>query len=59
MKSVNFTIKSTQSLRIGEVLQAEPFECYSVSAKDTELKTLYRLSYLGFSFCAVWSQREV
>ena len=38
MKSVNFTIKSTQSLRIGEVLQAEPFECYSVSAKDTSLK---------------------
>ncbi|WP_247955421.1 DUF4299 family protein, partial [Streptococcus oralis] len=38
MKSVNFTIKSNQSLRIGEVLQAELFECYSVSAKDAGLK---------------------
>ena len=38
MKSVNFTIKSNQSLRIGEVLQAELFECYSVSAKDVGLK---------------------
>ena len=38
MKSVIFTIKSTKSLRSGEVLQAEPFECYSVSAKDTSLK---------------------
>lgn len=37
MKSVSFTIKSNQSLRIGEVLQAEPFECYSVSAKDASL----------------------
>ncbi len=27
MKSVYFTIKSNQSLRIGEVLQAELFEC--------------------------------
>ena len=32
MKSVSFTIKSKQPLRIGEVLQAEIFECYSVSA---------------------------
>ena len=38
MKSVIFTIKSNQSLRIGEVLQAELFECYSVSAKDAGLK---------------------
>lgn len=38
MKSVSFTIKSNQSLRIGEVLQAETFECYSVSAKDAGLK---------------------
>ena len=38
MKSVNFTIKSNQSLRIGEVLQAELFKCYSVSAKDAGLK---------------------
>lgn len=38
MKSVNFTIKNNQSLRIGEVLQAELFECYSVSAKDAGLK---------------------
>ena len=38
MKSVIFTIKSSQSLRIGEVLQAELFECYSVSAKDAGLK---------------------
>lgn len=37
MKSVIFTIKSNQSLRIGEVLQAEPFECYSVSDKDAGL----------------------
>jgi len=38
MKSVIFTIKSNQSLRIGEVLQADLFECYSVSAKDAGLK---------------------
>ena len=38
MKSVSFTIKSNQPLRIGEVLQAELFECYSVSAKDAGLK---------------------
>ena len=38
MKSVSFTIKSNQSLRIGELLQAETFECYSVSAKDAGLK---------------------
>ncbi|QLB53131.1 DUF4299 family protein [Streptococcus sanguinis] len=38
MKSVSFTIKSNQSLRIGELLQADLFECYSVSAKDAGLK---------------------
>ena len=38
MKSVSFTIKSNQSLRIGELLQADLFECYSVSAKDARLK---------------------
>ena len=38
MKSVIFTIKNNQSLRICEVLQAVLFECYSVSAKDAGLK---------------------
>ena len=38
MKSISFTIKSSQSLRIGEVLQAELFECNSFSAKDAGLK---------------------
>ena len=38
MKSVIFTIKSNQSLRIGELLLVDLFECYSVSTKDAGLK---------------------
>lgn len=42
MKSVNFTIKSNQSLRIGEVLQAELFEYYSVLTTVWPFSQLFR-----------------
>ena len=45
MKSVIFTIKSNQSLRIGEVLQADLFECYSVLTTVWPFALLYRKCY--------------
>lgn len=36
MESILFTVKSNQSLTIGDLLQAEMFECTSVSAKKTQ-----------------------